>query len=96
MVSHINIRKSPISRNFEKYLWMIYAAAVLFQVGVPSLTPLYTLDKTTIASQVSLGATERHWYWSYEHREGWSGSCQLSFDSHMVPPLEKLEGGPGC
>lgn len=93
-VSHMGIRKSLISHNFGECLWTIYPAAVLFQIGVPSLTLLYILDETTIASQVSLKAIGHQWYWSYEYRDSWSGPCQLSFDSYIVPSREIREGGP--
>merc|ERR1712244_158318 len=93
-VSHMGIRKSLISHNFGECLWTIYPAAVLFQIGVPSLTLLYILDETTIASQVSLKAIGHQWYRSYEYRDSWSGPCQLSFDSYMVPSREIREGGP--
>ena len=93
-VSHIGIRKSLISHNFGECLWIIYPAAVLLQIGVPSLTLLYILDETTIASQVSLKAVRHQWYWAYEYRDSWSGPCQLLFDSYVVPSREIKEGGP--
>lgn len=92
-IFHRRLRKSIVRHNFGECLWTIYPAAVLFQIGVPSLTILYILDETAISSQLSLKAVGHQWYWSYEYIDRWSTDLTTSFDSYMIPSSEAPSGG---
>ena len=91
MVSHMSIRKSPISYSFGKYLWIICPAAVLFRL-------LYRLNTFISAGwDYSRLTSFTKVYWApviliLRVHKRWPGPCQLSLDSYVVPP-KKLEGG---
>ena len=78
------LRTSLLRHNSGECVWTIYPAAVLFQIGIPSLTLLYMLDETTALSQVSLKAVGHQWYWSYEYRDNWSGCPIFDYNSYML------------
>lgn len=83
-----------LSNNLGECLWTVYPAAVLFQIGLPSLTLLYIMDETGATSQVSIKAIGHQWYWSYEYTDMWARSPTLSYDSYMLPQKIRGSGAP--
>jgi len=92
--NHKRIRSTLLSNNLGECLWTVYPAAVLFQIGLPSLTLLYIIDETRATSQVSIKAIGHQWYWSYEYTDSWSKSPSLSYDSYMLTKTANTPNSP--
>jgi len=91
---HKGISNILLRNNLGECLWTVYPAAILFQIGLPSLTLLYMIDENTIMSQVSLKAIGHQWYWSYEYTDRWSKTPKLAYDSYILSESRKSPGLP--
>ena len=82
--SHKGVTNTLLRNSLGECLWTVYPAAILFQIGLPSLTLLYIIDETVTLSQVSLKAIGHQWYWSYEYTDSWSKIPKLRYDAYML------------
>jgi cytochrome c oxidase subunit 2 len=84
--------KNIVHGTFIEIIWTSLPALLLFGIGIPSFSLLYSMDEI-IDPVLTLKVIGHQWYWHYEYSDSFDEiSSSLDFESYMIPDSD-LEFG---